>query len=338
MKIAKGRSAALGFLILAAACPAPGAAASQYSKIRAAPHLEDSGASRELVAQTTSSFKNFERSLYLWSRQSFEMKKTQELTSLLESMAGPGQAGVHLQFEWPEENAAPDLDLTPQRIQAMIVLAKKSSGQDRQFIEDLTTRVLGMIPQRGDVINIYSLEKKAALSDLFVSPSAILELIKFFIMVGLVLVCLMSLSRLRYDVKTSMERLPDLLGALPGGVVLPEPPRPEPMLSARNPARLGAEAGIMGMGGAGPAVTFSKIDPELMARVLEEEDSRSIAIFISALESDIAGKVLSNLSAAKQEEVAMTLPQMLEPDPREVAQLQAQIHLKLRRLSLEKKA
>ncbi|MEK7287287.1 MAG: hypothetical protein AAB091_01835, partial [Elusimicrobiota bacterium] len=89
--------------------------------------------------------------------------------------------------------------------------------------------------------------------------------------------------------------------------------------------------------GVGLGVTFNQADPELLAKVLEQENSRQIAIFISTLESDIAGKVLSNLPPSKQEEVALTLPQMVEPDPREVAQLQAQLHLKLRKLTLEKK-
>ncbi|MBI4369756.1 MAG: hypothetical protein HY547_05970 [Elusimicrobia bacterium] len=274
--------------------------------------------------------------MVVWSRQSHEAQKSQELTGLLERLAGSGKVGLHVQYAWPDEVKQGRSPLEPAQINALIVLEGGSGGVDMQLVENLASRVLGLSVERGDKVEIYTLARKAAWKELFLSPPAILDLIKFFIIVCLGLLILLTLSRSSERISVSLERLATETRTHDIDVTLSPKPQAD-AVGAQTRARLASMAQAASSEIINLSSAFSRSDPEMLARVLEEENSRSIAIFISALESDIAGKVLSSLSPAKQEEVALTLPQMVEPDPKEVAQLQAQIHLKLRKLVLEKK-
>lgn len=267
---------------------------------------------------------------YVWSRQSYETRKSQELLSMLERVLGPGKAGVHVQYEWPlvQEGTS---GLEPAKINALVVVGREA---DAQVVETLAARVLGMVAERGDAINVYRVNPPSGLKELLLSPQGVLDLIKFFVVVLLAWAILMTISRSTSQISESLNMLATTTRTHDIDVTL-SPKVPAGMGAARPAGRLamGSAAGEL----ASPAASFNQADPELLAKVLEQENSRQIAIFISTLESDIAGKVLSNLPPSKQEEVALTLPQMVEPDPREVAQLQAQLHLKLRKLMLEKK-
>ncbi|MBI2069258.1 MAG: hypothetical protein HYT79_01530 [Elusimicrobia bacterium] len=323
----------LGFLLVAgpwaAAAPAKkaktgGSAAAQQPVDAAEQPMVETPAA---VAQTTN------LPFYLWTRQSYETKKSQELLSLLERVLGAGKVGVHVQFEWPEAQAGETPSLEPARVQALVLIDKKDSSADSEFIQNLAVRVLGMAPERGDAVNVYAVARQTDLKDLLFSPEAMLDLIKFAVLLLMALLVLVTVVRSANQISVSLERVATTTRTHDVDVTL------SPKVDALSHASRGRLTAMNPSfePSASSTASFTKADPEMLARVLAEENSRAIAIFISALESDIAGKVLSSLPPSKQEEVALTLPQMVEPDPREVAQLQAQIHLKLRRLTLEKK-
>ncbi len=270
-------------------------------------------------------------SFYLWSRQAYETRKSQELLSMLERILGAGKAGVHIQYEWPPLEPGARVNLEPSKINALVVTGAEA---DHRVVENLAVRILGIAPDRGDAINVYRVAAHNGLKELLFSPQGVLDLIKLFVVILLGWAILMTVSRSTSQISASLQMLATTTRTHDVDVTLS--PKASPLAGAVRPvSRLGFGQSLeMGVG---LGVTFNQADPELLAKVLEQENSRQIAIFISTLESDIAGKVLSNLPPSKQEEVALTLPQMVEPDPREVAQLQAQLHLKLRKLTLEKK-
>ena len=106
-------------------------------------------------------------------------------------------------------------------------------------------------------------------------------------------------------------------------------PLEAPVSRARLQGSMGSVATL-----AAPSATTAirEADPAVLAAVLEQENARSISLFISALESDLDSKTLANLSPSKQNEVAEALSSMeAEPESREVAQVVAQVHLKLRK-------
>lgn len=277
----------------------------------------------------------------LWQRQNLETRKTQELTSLLERLVGPGKAAVHMSMEWPSpQEEATAVVLNPSRFMVTIVLDKSVKAADAKFIQNLCAKVLGLDfdPQgRGDRLEIFQLSGHGFLSELIYSPQSLLELIKFFVLVLLALIVTSSVLRAAREIGFSLERVATekrthdidvtVSPKMPPGVTAPQ-------------ARARIQATTSGSGATLESTlipALAQVDSETLARVLEEESSRSIALFIATLEPDLASKALASLTPSKQEEVAITLSQMeSEPDPREVAQLQAQIHLKLRKLLLEK--
>ena len=278
---------------------------------------------------------------FLWQRQNFESRKSQEFTTMLDRLLGPGKAAVHIATRWPDITATPaTASVEPSQITATIVLDPHVNASDAKFVQDLAIRVLDLKvdPQsRGDRLEIYQLGGTSFLHELLYSPGNLFELIKFFVLILLALVVVSSVVRSTRELSVSLQRIATEKRTHDIDVTL-TPKVPTGVNAPQARARIQTTTSGMTLTESALIPTLSQVDSETLAYVLEEESSRSIALFIATLEPDMASKVLASLSPSKQEEVAITLSQMeSEPDPREVAQLQAQIHLKLRKILLEKK-
>ncbi|GEM_PF-4510138 len=277
---------------------------------------------------------------FLWQRQDFEAQKKQDFTAMLDRLLGPGRAAVHIATKWPDFSASPSPAIEPSQITATVVLDPHVNASDAKFIQDLAVRVLDLKvdPQsRGDRLEIYQLGSESFAHELLYSPGNLFELIKFFVLILLALAVIASVTRSTRELSTSLQRIATEKRTHDIDVTL-SPKVPTSINAPQARARFQTTMSTPMSPESALIPALSQVDSETLAHVLEEESSRSIALFIATLEPDMASKVLASLSSSKQEEVAITLSQMeSEPDPREVAQLQAQIHLKLRKILLEKK-
>lgn len=266
--------------------------------------------------------------LQILARQNYESQKRQEMAALLSKLVGGDKAGVVVHFDWP--TALPEgVNDQPSKISATVVLDRSIQEAEAAFARDLAVKVLALDPQRGDQLEIYQLSRNSSLAEILAEPRNVLDIFKFFVLITMAFVIVATFSKMSKQINASLERIStDAKSAVEMMEV--RLAAQKPALSASSTARL-AEPVPSGS-------SFSHVDPEALSRALEGENSKAIALFITTLDPEIAGRVLANLSPSKQEEVALTISQMEgEPDAREVAQFQAQIHLKLRKLLLEKK-
>ncbi|MBI4669229.1 MAG: hypothetical protein HY747_08590 [Elusimicrobia bacterium] len=229
----------------------------------------------------------------LWSRQSYETKKSQELSSLLERVLGAGKAGVHVEFEWPQMNAGEAPSLEPALINTLVIVDAGQGDIDTEFIENFAKRVLNMNPERGDKIEVYAVAKRAGWRELLFSPQAILDLIKFSIILLVALLILAIVSRSAGQLSLSLERIATTTRTHDVDLTLTPRmespvfrPSAQPPLQGATRGRLTVSASSQDVLSVSPSLPFSQADPELLARVLEEENSRTAAVFINALDPD----------------------------------------------------
>ncbi|MFC1521473.1 hypothetical protein ACFL6Y_03600 [Elusimicrobiota bacterium] len=272
-------------------------------------------------------------SLVLLTRQNYEERKTRELTGMLERLLGAGKVGVYLTYDWPADSKAFN-PLEAESLKAVVVMDKRLTNEDVAFVKNLTVRILGIEPARGDKLEMYQRSSASMFREVALSPQNAIDLLKFMILVLVILVCATTVLRAGRQISESLERVATTRKVHDADISMM--PR-----QAQNIPSAGRSPGLAAGTQSGAALALPAVvetHPETVAKILEDESSRSVALFIGTMEPELAGKVLANLSPSKQEEVALTLSQMeLEPDPKELAQLQAQIHLKMRKILLEKK-
>ncbi len=275
--------------------------------------------------------------LDLWSRQNFEERKTREFSELLNTILGAGKAAVFVRYQWPSAGQRSE-SLRPVNVSATVLLDPTISEAQSTFVRDLAARVLEFDPARSDKVEVFRVASKSRVREMLFSPESVMDLIKFSATVLLVLIGFAVLLRVSRQISESLDRVATTTRTHDIDLTL-APKMQAGIEAAQSRTRMAALSAAPEVSAVAPSLAAPlSADPEVLSRILEEEDPRSIALFISTLDSEVAGRSLARLSSAKQEEVAMMLSGMDSPgEPRELAQVQARVHLKVRKTLLEKK-